>query len=244
MPSEPHILALETSHRQGSVALCRGETLLAARQLDASQRTAQSLLPAIDSLLQQAGWSPAELDLIAVSQGPGSFTGLRIGVTTAKTLAYASGAGIVGLNTLEVIAAQLLLIEETADPSRPLDVVLDAQRQQLFTARYRRLDDHLVEESATSIVDRRAWLSERQQQDCQLAGLLAIASAGEPLAALEATIIQQPPQAAAVAWLAARRLAQPDNWSGQSTFWAAAGDSDAAMALVPQYFRRSAAEEK
>ena len=75
MPSESHILALETSHRQGSVALCLGETLLAARQLDASQRTAQSLLPAIDSLLQQAGWSPAELDLIAVSQGPGSFTG-------------------------------------------------------------------------------------------------------------------------------------------------------------------------
>src|SRR5688572_20388398 len=90
----------------GSVAALEGE-LVAEMELDSARRTAQTLVPALDVLLRQVAWKPQDVDLIAVTQGPGSFTGLRIGVTTAKTFAYACGAAIVGVNTLAAIARQV-----------------------------------------------------------------------------------------------------------------------------------------
>ena len=75
--------------------------LLAELSLDHTQRSAQSLAPAIEALLTQVGWLPRDVQLVAVSVGPGSFTGLRVGVTTAKVFAYAVGAEVLGIDTLE-----------------------------------------------------------------------------------------------------------------------------------------------
>src|SRR5205823_153504 len=80
--------------------------------------------------LATANWLPKEVELVAVTVGPGSFTGLRIGVTTAKAFAYAIGAEVVGVNTLDALAAQAL-----PSPS-PLWAILDAQRQELFAAKF------------------------------------------------------------------------------------------------------------
>src|SRR5262245_32191202 len=111
MGAEKRIVAIETSGQHGSVAVLCGEEKGEARLvreivLSDQQRTAQSLAPALNKLLQTAGWEPSTVSLVAVLTGPGSFTGLRIGVTTAKTLAYAWGADVVGINTLEAIAEQ------------------------------------------------------------------------------------------------------------------------------------------
>src|SRR5687768_6416743 len=106
------ILALETSGRSGSVAALIGQVVpvrtrvIGQQALDDHQRNAQSLAPAIRSLLDVAGWRPADVQLVAVTAGPGSFTGLRVGVTTAKVFAYATSAAVLGVDTLEVIAQQ------------------------------------------------------------------------------------------------------------------------------------------
>ena len=128
-------IALESSHSSGSIALFEAERLLAeldlgAKEQGGGQRTAQSLVPALQSMLRHAGWKPRDVELIAITDGPGSFTGLRAGVTTAKVFAYATGAKVVAANTLEVVAAQANVI------SARLWVVMDAQRQQVFVAQF------------------------------------------------------------------------------------------------------------
>ena len=89
------VLALETSERIGSLATLQTNgqqvEVVCEATLPADQRAAQSLLPAVRSILHDSGWEPKQLDLVCVTTGPGSFTGLRIGVTAAKTLAYAVG---------------------------------------------------------------------------------------------------------------------------------------------------------
>src|SRR5690606_6005893 len=102
------ILAFETSGLLGSVALletAEGKVVSAVeRETPADQRTARSLLPTTHRLLSDHGWRPADVELIAVTTGPGSFTGLRIGVVGAKTFAYAVGAKLVGVHTLAALA--------------------------------------------------------------------------------------------------------------------------------------------
>jgi len=86
------ILALETTEMAGSLAAMHDGKLLAELELDPRQRTAQSLAPGMKTLLAKVAWRPADVELVAVTIGPGSFTGLRLGITTAKTFAYALGA--------------------------------------------------------------------------------------------------------------------------------------------------------
>ena len=111
--------------------------------------------PAIAEQLAEVGWQPHEIRLIAVTRGPGSFTGLRVGVTAAKVLAYAAGADVIGVNTLEAIAWQSL--GELSD----VCVVMDAQRKQVFTAGFRRQpngEPSWQPIQPTTIVDNQQWL--------------------------------------------------------------------------------------
>ncbi|PYO22304.1 MAG: tRNA (adenosine(37)-N6)-threonylcarbamoyltransferase complex dimerization subunit type 1 TsaB [Candidatus Rokuibacteriota bacterium] len=87
------VLALETSTLAGGVALVDGERLVAEYLLDVSVTHSERLMAAVDRVLADARWAPRDLDGIAVSIGPGSFTGLRIGVSTAKGLAWALATG-------------------------------------------------------------------------------------------------------------------------------------------------------
>ena len=126
------ILALETSDMTGGVAAAIDDKVLAEIVLEPRQRSAQSLAPAIRALLAQIGWQPREVELVAVTSGPGSFTGLRVGVATAKVFAYATGAGVLGVSTLEVIAA--------ASPPEidMLTVAVDAQRGEVVAQDFHR----------------------------------------------------------------------------------------------------------
>ncbi len=127
-------LALETSGSLGSVAITTDGVVVAHDAFSHGLKHAAEMIPRIDAMLRRVGWNPADLREIYVSVGPGSFTGLRIGITLAKTLAFTTGATIVAVPTVEVLA-------HNAPPeARDVLVVLDAKRDQIFTARLRRDD--------------------------------------------------------------------------------------------------------
>jgi tRNA threonylcarbamoyladenosine biosynthesis protein TsaB len=216
-------LALETSSLAGSVALLADDHLLAQQSL-AAGRSTQTLAPAIDRLLKDAGLRPADLNLVAVTIGPGSFTGLRIGVTTAKTLAYAVGAQVLGLDTLEVIACQ------APRESRELHVVLDAQRKELFLARFRWEEDQLVRLDESRIVAAETWLAELQPGSIVTGPGLARLEDRLPTRVQTVDLALRQPAAEAVGRLALRHYRE--------------GRRDDLWKLAPQYLRASAAEEK
>jgi tRNA threonylcarbamoyladenosine biosynthesis protein TsaB len=123
-----NVLALDTSTTRAAIALALDDgTVLVAPTADDRQH-GRGLLPAIRDLLQAGGLTVARLDAIAVGLGPGSYTGLRVGLTAAKTIAFALGKPLVGLDSLEVLAANA-----GTDALRVV-VVADAQRGDLFVA--------------------------------------------------------------------------------------------------------------
>ena len=124
------ILALESSATAASVALCEDETLLAQAFLHTGLTHSQTLLPMARDLLKACGLTPAQVDLIAVAAGPGSFTGLRIGVATAKGLAWAAEKPCAGCSTLASMAWNL------AGFSGQVCVAMDARRHQIYNARF------------------------------------------------------------------------------------------------------------
>ncbi len=150
-----HILALETSAMTGGVAAAIDDKLLAAIELEPGQRSAQSLAPAIHAVLAQVGWQPRDVQLVAVTTGPGSFTGLRIGVAMAKVFAYAVGAEVLGVSTLETIAA--------AAPKEigKLSVGIDAQRGDVVAQDFQRRASHDRESLGhPRLLPLAQWLSE------------------------------------------------------------------------------------
>lgn len=219
------ILALETTEKTGSVAAADNTNLLAELDLGLTQRSAQSLAPAMLALLKQVGWLPSDVQLVAVSVGPGSFTGLRVGVTTAKVFAYAVGAEVLGIDTLETIAAA------SPDDVGEVSAVIDAQRGQLAERRFARHGDGRFEPVGPQrLVDVEAWLKELPP---------GLAVSGPVLSKLADRLPSHvrtldprcwPPRASVVARLAARDYAL--------------GRRDDLWQLAPRYCRRSAAEEK
>lgn len=127
------VLGIETSGLQGTVALLRDETCLGERHLNqAGHRHAQSLVLEIGDLLRTHSVTSHDVDLIAVSRGPGSFTGLRVGMVCAKTFAYAARCRFISVDTFAAIA------ENVPTSVDRLFVVEDAQREDLFVGEYAR----------------------------------------------------------------------------------------------------------
>lgn len=127
------ILALETSHEQGSVAVGARELPLVV-EFSPGLVHARELQVRIDEALVRAGLERAELGLIAVSAGPGSYTGVRIGVAAAKAMAWGLGIPVLGVSTLEVIAANV------TEPG-PFAVLLDARRASCYGAHFECRED-------------------------------------------------------------------------------------------------------
>lgn len=228
------LLALETSGRSGSAALLvagAGSTIELVEELaiGEGQRTAQALVPCVDSLLKRHGWKPRELDAIAVAAGPGSFTGLRVGVVTAKTLAYATGARLVGVNTLAAMADQI----PPGRRGRRLWTILDAQREELFAACFgANGPEDPSDESATlaEVLPIETWLARLMPGDAVSGPPLVKLLGRLPAGVASISEGDWAPTAAGVGRLGARLLV-----SGAATD---------PMTLVPAYFRQSAAEEK
>jgi tRNA threonylcarbamoyladenosine biosynthesis protein TsaB len=251
------LLAIETCGKSGSVSLLQetptGVTC-ASEKLDTNAGSAKTLAPAIAFLLQHQQITPAKLTAIALVSGPGSFTGLRVGVATSKALAYALGIPIVEVDGLSVIAFQV----SRAYPR--LNVVMDAYRGQVFHAAFRLV---LATDTAvpllpsvpryertqpTRIIDIDALLIELQQQDdseeivlcgpgCErMQRFLADTAMAAALPTISLSRLrwlageEYFPQAESVAQLAVQELK--------------AGRTVDPFRLQPRYYRASAAEEK
>ena len=217
-------LAIETTGHTGSIALLEDETLLLSMQLNPDLRSAQSLSVALHEALRDQGWQPQQVDLVAVAQGPGSFTGLRVGVTTAKTFAYAAEAKLVGTNTLNVIAAAV------PSAATPLWCVLDAQRQQVITTKYAGGSQQFERIQDTNIQHIDSWLDELNAAD-RVAGPI-----------LERLCERIPPTVDVIDSQYWRPQAEWVGRLGLRQF--RDGHEDDIWQFVPHYHRKSAAEEK
>jgi tRNA threonylcarbamoyladenosine biosynthesis protein TsaB len=133
------ILALDASHLKGSVALARGEEILCEMLFDASDTHSATLLPSVDACFKTARCALADVGLMAVVTGPGSFTGLRIALATVKAFAAVRRVPVVALGSLEVLAAAFPF---AAGPVLPL---IDARRGEVYAACYRAPDGPPVE---------------------------------------------------------------------------------------------------
>ena len=127
------VLGIETSSLEGSVAIVRDENCLGETRLNQiGRRHAQALVLEIGELLNAHSLSPRDVDLVAVSRGPGSFTGLRVGMVCAKTFVYATGCRFIAVDTFAAIA------ENAPAELTRVFVIEDAQRDDLFVGEYAR----------------------------------------------------------------------------------------------------------
>ena len=153
MKQTPILLHIETATDVCSVALSRGTEIIGLKEESGGNNHAKNLLPFVDEVLKQSGVSMSEINGVAVSIGPGSYTGLRIGVSTAKGIAYTAGIPVMVVSTLESIAqgAKALWSENASEPVQIVPMV-DARRMEVFTTRFDN-DMQPLEDVSAKIVD-------------------------------------------------------------------------------------------
>jgi len=125
-----NILAIETTGAISSVALMRPGKVIAEFSVNSGLTHSETLLPLIDQMLIATNFYKTDIDAIAASSGPGSFTGLRIGASVAKGLAFALGLKIVPVSTLDALAYNVIMWDGVVVP------IMDARRNQVYTALY------------------------------------------------------------------------------------------------------------
>ncbi len=223
------ILALDSTAQTGAVALCRDEKLLASITLNTGNTHSETLLPSVEALLTMCGLSARDVELFACSEGPGSFTGVRIGVATVKGLAFGSDKPCIGVSTLEALAYNLRGFDGILCP------VMNARRSQVYNALFRCRDgivERLCPDRAISLEELGRELSAFADMPIYLSGdgydMTAKALSHLPLKATPEELIYQSGYSVAMCALAAYR-------SGVRT-------TDAE--LVPTYLRLPQAERE
>jgi tRNA threonylcarbamoyladenosine biosynthesis protein TsaB len=223
-----NLLVIDTSSDRAAVGVMTASGCVHSAGTEAARRHGRDLVPCVRELLGRARQAMAHLDVVAVGIGPGSYTGLRIGLMAAKTIAYATGADLVGFDSLEGLA-------RNAPPSaRRVHVVADAQRGDVYAAVFAREADGmpLVPISRSRIQPVSAWPGSWEAGDLVLgpgldaATVRAALPAGMTIAAADL----HRPRAESLLELAR------DLWAG--------GRRDALWTLEPNYLRRSAAEDQ
>lgn len=222
------LLAIETSSLVSSVALLHNDTLRAELTIQAKLTHSEQLMPHIADMLDKASVDKQAIDSIAVAVGPGSFTGLRIGLATAKGLAFAWGVPIVGVSTPESLAWNCVGASDLICP------LIDAQKGNVYAALYAWHGAHLEEVSAIRIAPLHDVLDGLAEQgkpvifcgDGSLLGRQAIEEKNSFFRLAPPTMVI--PRAGSVALAGAALLK--------------AGKKDDCMTLTPSYKRRSEAE--
>jgi tRNA threonylcarbamoyladenosine biosynthesis protein TsaB len=124
------LLAIDTSTKVAGAALMQDGLLVCETNLAIGLTHSERLMEIVDGCMRLAGWRPADIDIVAVVSGPGSFTGVRIGVATAKGIAEAIGKPVVSVNTLETLASSFEGFRGIVSP------LLDARVEQVYCALY------------------------------------------------------------------------------------------------------------
>lgn len=219
-------MLLETSGRVGQVGLAQGPQLCGTRRLDEARRHARDLAPAVAGLLAEQGWTPRSLAAVLVSRGPGSYTGLRVGIMSAKTFAYTTGCALVAVPTFAAIAQQ-------APPEAArVEVIADAQQDKIYVECFVRTESSLEwqSECPLRIQTLADWLAQRPP-DIWVTGPGLHVYASRLPATLGVTAAPTwDPRLESILAIGLARFA--------------AGQRDNLWTLEPLYLRPSAAEEK
>ncbi|AVX21401.1 tRNA threonylcarbamoyladenosine biosynthesis protein TsaB [Carboxydocella sporoproducens DSM 16521] len=224
------LLAIDTATRVAGVALRNEERLLLEKFVNLRLTHSQTLLPAIDQLLREAELTPRQLTALAVTHGPGSFTGLRIGLATVRTLAQVLAIPVLPVSTLDVLAANYWGGQGWVCP------LLDARKNQTYTALYRLTGGEPVRQTPYQALT----LEELVEQLDATEGMIYLVGDGvavfgrELQAKLGERVVLTPepqrwPRAAWLAELAWQRLQ-----AGEGLEWSR---------VEPMYLRQSEAEE-
>ena len=200
--SKPISIAIETTCRAGGVALGGGDALVEALEFDAARRAATQTVARLDELVKRNNLTPADVEEIYVASGPGSFTGTRVGITVARTLAQTVKARCVGVPTVLAVAEH---IQPLAEVQR-LAVVLDARHGRIWWALFERRNGWLEQTSPGTLATPEEMLA-RAPRPLHLVGegLGFYALAGADIIALPEPLWL--PRVSSV-WSAGRRLAQ------------------------------------
>jgi tRNA threonylcarbamoyladenosine biosynthesis protein TsaB len=156
---KPRLLVLETSGRVGQVALAEGPVLRGVKRLEEARRHARDLAPAVRDLLAAHGWQPRDVAAVIVGLGPGSYTGLRVGIMSAKALAYATGCALLAIDTFLAIAQQVRPEIEL------VDVLADAQQDRVYVQGFGRRSsgEGMEPRSGLRIEPFAEWLKQRPE---------------------------------------------------------------------------------
>ena len=163
------ILNIETSTAVCSVSLGKDGELLAYKENKEGMNHATHLTVFIDAILKENQLTPNDLDAVAVSMGPGSYTGLRIGVSTAKGLCYGSSLPLIAVSTLQAITAPLLkneaILSQLGDPEASIFCpMIDARRMEVYTAFYSSKNEEIREISA-EIIDEASFAADLEKTE-------------------------------------------------------------------------------
>ena len=225
LASEAKVLLLETSGSSGIVALGFGSNIVSHRVLEIAKRHVSDMAPAIAEMLKECGWEAKNLDAIATGIGPGSYTGLRIGLMSARTLAMMTGARLLGISTFEILAQHCLEVGHAK-----VEIIADAQQDKIYAQRFENNNSQLVSASELKIVSTAEWIANRDIS-------FAIAGPGLPkvqplLSDSQGMVVEQSGNINKESFLA---LALKKLFSHHS---------DDPLSLQPLYLRRSSAEEQ
>jgi len=216
-----NVLGIDTSTMTGGVALLKDDELVGESVLNIRTTHSERLLPALERLLADGGLAVGDLDLLSVVTGPGSFTGLRIGVATAKGLSYALGISAVGVTTLEAYGSQFEFFPGV------VIALVDARRGNVFWQAFLR-GVAVHEPSYGSLQDVLTWCSLELQEPYLFVGDGSIDRV--ELLPMTAPASQSLLRPSAVAHLGYRRYL--------------AGEHSDAFTLNPTYMRQTEAERK
>lgn len=154
-----NVLTIETSNQVLGVSIVSNETLIGELTTNIPKTHSLRLMPAIVQLMKDVEMKPGDLNKIVVANGPGSYTGVRIGVTTAKTLAWSLNIPVVGISSLEALAYQGRFFNGFVCP------FIDARRQTVFTGLYRWSDDRMVLYEQERHISMEDWLMQVKNEN-------------------------------------------------------------------------------
>ena len=147
-----NVLAIDSSTISMGVAIANQEMILGELITNVKKNHSVKLMPGIEKLMKEVNIKPSELDRIVVVTGPGSYTGVRIGVTIAKTMAWTLKKELVGISSLELLAQNGQFFNGYISP------IFDARRERVYTGLYRSVDGVIKQEREDCVIERAEWL--------------------------------------------------------------------------------------
>ena len=159
-----HILAIDTATNSGGVALSRGAELVDVRMLQPPRCYSEKVISAVDSLLTHHNLEMSDIDCLVASVGPGSFTGIRIGLATVKAFCQPLAKPVVGISTLAALACRFSHLSRYVAP------MMDAGRKQIYGAVYRIEGSEMYIESPEQVLSPARWLASVPASHCLFAG--------------------------------------------------------------------------